>query len=391
MSASPRSVLVVGASLAGVETVRALRTEGFDGAITVLGEEPHAPYDRPPLSKGFLDGTLGLEQVALDMPVDGVVLRTGTRAVRLVPETREVLTSAGERLRADAVVVATGARARRLDSPFGPEQGVHVLRSLRDAHALRADLVAGSRLVVVGGGFIGTEVAATAAGLGLDVTIVETQPVLLEQQLGPLLSGVLTVHHERHGVGIVTGSAVGELQGSTRVSGVRLLDGRVLPADVVLVGVGSRPNVEWLADSGLPVADGVLCDDSGLVRAGVVAVGDCSAWRDADGAHRRRQHWTAALRQAGVAARTLLGLPSSEQSVDLDYVWSDQYGLRLQVLGRPAAHLRCEVAGDPSGESFTATFHDDEAGGVIRAVASVSDPRGFGRARRSVGKVPSTA
>ena len=386
MSTPLRSVVVVGASLAGVETARALRSEGFDGSITILGEEPHAPYDRPPLSKGFLDGSVASDELALEVPAEGVILRVGTRAERLLPQERTILTSSGEGLRADAVVLATGARAVQLRTPLGASAGVHVLRTLQDAAALRGDLVAGARLVVVGGGFIGAEVAATAVSLGLDVTVVETQPALLRGQLGDRLASVVAVEHEAKGVRIMTGCAVDSVVGDGRVRGVRLRDGREIPADVVLVGVGSRPNVEWLSGSGLPIDDGVLCDDRGRTQLpGVVAVGDCAAWADGAGRHQRRQHWTAALRQAATSARSLLGLPAeATPAADLDYVWSDQYDLRLQILGRPSPDLRCEVvSGDLAASRFTLAFRDES--GVIRAVASVTDPRQFGRWRRQIG------
>lgn len=380
-----RSIAVVGASLAGVEAARALRAAGFDGRLVVVGEESHPPYDRPPLSKGFLDRTVERADLAL-AAVEDVELRLGATATGLDAHAREVLLADGRALRVDGVVVATGARARRFPTPLGPEAGVHVLRTLDDASALRDDLVPGARLVVVGGGFIGAEVAATARQLGLDVTIVETQARLLLAQLGAQTAAFLADVHEARGVKVLTGRPATEITGGRRVDGVRLADGTRVPADVVLVGIGTEPAVEWLHGSGLAVADGVACDPRGRASLpAVVAVGDCAAWAGPTGGRARRQHWTAALRHAGVGAATLLGAPDSDAlPADLDYVWSDQYDLRLQVAGRPGAtHAAVLIAGSVDDGRYTLVFRDDDH--VIHAVTSVNDPRSFGRWRRRLG------
>ena len=351
-----KSVAVIGASLAGLSAARALRDQGFDGELTIVGGEALRPYDRPPLSKEFLAGTVGEDDLALES--DDEDLRAtwllGVHATALDAAAGVVALDDGTSIHADGVVVATGARAR---SWPGSEHlaGVHVLRTIDDALALRADLRPGARLVVIGAGFIGAEVASTATKLGLDVTVVEAAPAPLAGPLGERLGAAVARLHAEHGTRLLCGIGVAGLTGGDRVTGVLLADGRSIPADVVVVGIGAVPNVEWLRDGPLELANGVVCDAGGATAIpNVVAVGDCAAWHEAClGRPHRVEHWTGALERPAIAVATLLaggrhhGAPAKPP-----YFWSDQYGCRIQFAGiaRPDDELTFEVGDLHDGE-----------------------------------------
>ncbi|MFF4573952.1 NAD(P)/FAD-dependent oxidoreductase [Streptomyces sp. NPDC001410] len=388
-----RSITVVGASLAGLSTVRALRSEGYEGEIVVVGEERHTPYDRPPLSKEFLKGDLDADALALGDADEyeelGVRWLLGERAVRLDPADRSVTLAGGRQLRTDGVVIATGATPRRLPGMEGLA-GVHTLRTLDDARSLRTELLNGlPRVVVIGAGFIGAEVASTAHRLGLHVTVVEALDVPLERQLGRELGLVCASLHSDHGVALLCGTGVAGFTGNGRVTGVRLADGRVLPADIVVVGVGVRPATDWLAGSGVQVDDGVVCD-AGCATAvpGVVAVGDVARCpHPFTGRHARVEHWTNATEQARTAARTLLSGVSAPAPRTAPYFWSDQYQVRIQLAGHVAPGAVPEVVeGDLDSRSFTAVYRRE---GAAVAVLSLNQPKLFNRLRRTL--VPATA
>jgi NADPH-dependent 2,4-dienoyl-CoA reductase/sulfur reductase-like enzyme len=380
-----RTIAVVGASLAGLSAGRALREQGFDGRVLLIGDETHAPYDRPPLSKGFLAGTCRREDLDLAQDDDaalGFEWMLGQRAVALDPRGRSLRLADGREITADGVVLATGARARRLPGG-GSLSGVHVLRTLEDASALRSDLRPGRRLVVIGAGFIGAEVASTARGLGVDVTVVESLPVPLEGPLGPAMGRLCASLHADHGTRLLTGTGVAGLDGGDRVTAVRLLDGRRLPADVVVVGIGARPNVEWLEGSGLDLRSGVATDARGATSIpAVVAVGDCGApWSEAAGRHARAEHWTHALEQPAAAVAALLGTDATAPP-RVPYFWSDQYGVRIQFAGTrgPGDTLRI-VDGDVGSRSFLALYERDD---VPVAVLGMNQSRLFTRYRRQL-------
>ncbi|WP_433257000.1 NAD(P)/FAD-dependent oxidoreductase [Streptosporangium sp. CA-135522] len=384
-----RSIAVVGASLAGLSAARALRGQGFDGRLTLIGTERHRPYDRPPLSKDFLAGRMSEADLALETDDEdlGAAWRLGVTATGLDPRDRGVLLGDGTTVRADGIVIATGATARRLPGSDGLD-GVHTLRSLDDARALRADLVPGRSLVVIGAGFIGAEVASTARELGLDVTVVETAPAPFAGSLGAEMGAVVASLHGDHGVRLICGVGVRALTGTGRVNGVLLDDDRVLPADVVLVGIGARPNVEWLGGSGLQLANGVLCDAGGATGVpGVVAVGDCAAWFDpAVGQHHRVEHWTGALQRPAAAAVTLLsGGMTVPEPPRPPYFWSDQYGTKIQFVGhaRPGDTITVEE-GDVADRSFLAVYRRDDR---PVAVLSMNQVRLFTRWRRQIDAV----
>ncbi|GAB3566577.1 FAD-dependent oxidoreductase [Amycolatopsis endophytica] len=326
-------VVVVGAGLGGVRTAEQLRNQGYRGRISLVGAEPHAPYDRPPLSKQILTGAWTPERIVLKdadaltgldvdtyLGVPAAGLRTG--AVELAD---------GTTLPADAVVIATGADARRLP---GQPEAVHTLRTLDDALALRSALGKASSLLVVGAGFIGAEVASAARDQGLDVTVLEAGPVPCERALGPEV-GVLCARLLRE--------AGADLRLGTKMTGfvdahtVRLADGSEVSADVVLVGIGAAPRLDWLSTNpDLDVSNGLACDTTGRVlgTTGVWAVGDVAAWEDpGHGGRFRYEHWTSVTDQATVVARDILGGEQTAPAVP--YFWSDQFGLKIQMAGRP--------------------------------------------------------
>uniref|UniRef100_A0AAU2W574 NAD(P)/FAD-dependent oxidoreductase n=1 Tax=Streptomyces sp. NBC_00008 TaxID=2903610 RepID=A0AAU2W574_9ACTN len=364
--AAPSRIAVVGASAAGLSVVEGLRREGYAGSLTLIGEETHLPYDRPPLSKQLLSGAWDTDRLRLrgkdDIAALGLELRLGSPAVALDTRTREITVADGSLVGYDALVVATGTRARRLPGTESV-RGVHVLRTLEDAVALREGLAARPHLVVVGGGFVGAEAAAVARGLGCEVTLVTDTAQPMGDALGDELGALLrTVHHE-HGVRIDTGVLVDEiLTDGGRASGVRLADGRTLAADAVLVGIGARPNTEWLTGSGVPVGDGVECDATLYAGSGVWAAGDVACWPQARTGERWRiEHRTNAAEQGLAVARNILAGPERATPFDsVPYVWSDQYDLKIQIYGRTrgADEVRV-VEGSTAGRKLVALYGRD--------------------------------
>jgi 3-phenylpropionate/trans-cinnamate dioxygenase ferredoxin reductase component len=380
-----RTITVVGASLAGLSAARALRAQEFAGRIIVLGSEPHEPYDRPPLSKEFLAGATTVDELSLRTPDDKLLdidWRLGSTATALDTSERAVVLDNGARVVTDAVVLATGARARRLPGPA--LAGVYTLRTLDDALALRSALSSGGSLVVIGAGFIGAEVASTARKLGLQVTVVETLPTPMAGPLGADMGEVCAALHSRNGVSLITGVAVSALVGKTRVHAVRLADGREIPADAVVAGIGAIPNVEWLAGSGLVVDGGVVTDARcGTNIPSVVAVGDCaSAFNDHAGSTLRLEHWTNAVQQPKIAAATLFGRDSVHAArFSVPYFWSDQYGSRLQFAGHRRDGDEVEIVEGTVDSSFVAVYR--RASRPV-AVLALDSARSFGRWRREL-------
>ncbi|MFJ1806959.1 MULTISPECIES: NAD(P)/FAD-dependent oxidoreductase [unclassified Streptomyces] len=385
-----RTVAVVGASLAGLSAARSLRKRGYDGRLVVIGDEIHRPYDRPPLSKEFLAGTLG--EADLSLETDDEDLRAewllGARATGLDRTERAVRLADGRQVRTDGLVIATGAAARMLPGTEGLA-GVHSLRTLDDARALRDELARGGRLVVIGGGFIGAEVASTARALGLDVTVVEVAPTPLAGPLGAAMGSVVSALHADHGVRLLCGVGVKGLSGESRVDAVLLEDGRSIPADIVVVGVGARPCVEWLEGSGVELDNGVTCGADGRTSlAGVVAVGDCANWYDPRaGAHRRVEHWTGARERPDAAVATLLAGGAVEPGVPRPpYFWSDQYGVRIQFAGHAAGADSVTVEeGAADDRDVLAVYR--RAGRPV-AVLGMNQPRLFTRWRKQLSAPP---
>ncbi|MEU6782760.1 FAD-dependent oxidoreductase [Nonomuraea angiospora] len=332
-------VVIVGASAGGLAAAESLRRAGFEGVITLVGDEPRPPYDRPPLSKQLLSGRWAPAKLALrpaaDLDALGLELRLGLPATGLNPSRRHVMLADDTRVPYDTVIIATGVRARRLPGTDGLA-GVHTLRTLPDALALKERLRPGRHLLIVGAGFVGAEVAATARALGVRVTLLESGPVPLGQAVGEEAGRFLTRLHHEHGVAVHTGAMVTEILGAEgAVTGVRLADATVLPADDVLVAVGSAPNTEWLAGSGLAVDDGLVCDEFCSAAENVYGVGDVARWHNPlFGTAMRIEHRTNAAEQGMSVARNLLGEPRPFAPVP--YFWSDQYDAKIQAYG----HLR---------------------------------------------------
>ena len=382
-----RTVIILGASLAGLHTAEALRNQGFDGRLLLVGDEPHRPYDRPPLSKDFLVGATGREDIRLRSPEHEHRLAAewllGRRAVALDTRERAVQLSDGTWLAGDGIVIATGARPRMLRGP-AQLQGVHTLRTLDDAIALRAGLAAAGHVAIVGAGFIGAEVAASARKLGRHVTLIEADRIPMRRQLGPDMGKLCAGLHRDHGVDVQLGVGVDRLLGTGRVTGLRLTDGRELPADIIVLAIGVEPEVGWLAGSGIAVGNGVVTDAGCATSVPrVVAVGDVANHHNPfTGGRLRVEHWTNAIEQAATAARTLLTGVSAPGPAKPPYFWSDQYDVRIQFAGHTEPGDEAVVVdGDPDGRSFTAIYR---RGAADVAVFAMNQPRQFTRLRRTL-------
>ena len=370
----PDHVVVVGASLAGLSALETFRQDGYEGELIAVGAEPVLPYDRPPLSKQVLQGQWEADKAVLREEAQydalGVTWHLGRRATALDVAARTVTLDDGEPLAFDGLVIATGATPRRL--PGTPDLGgIHVLRTLDECVALRADLEAASKVCVVGAGFIGAEVAASARLRGLDVTVLEALPAPLARAFPPELGAACAALHRDHGVDLRCGVTVAGFEGAGRVSGVRLGDGSVVEADVVVVGIGVVPETGWLESSGLTIDNGVVCDATCATPApGIVAAGDIARWpNNLFGETMRVEHWSNAVEQGAAAAKRLLAGPG--EAVDfapVPYFWSDQYDTKIQFLGRagPSDEVRI-VDGSIEEGRFVALF--GRAGRLFGALA----------------------
>lgn len=386
------SIIVVGASLAGWRAVETLRSEGFDGDITLVGEELHLPYDRPPLSKQVLAGTWPPEKAVLADRKRSSELRVhevlGHRAVRLDAAARQVEIDDGTVLSGDGIVLATGASPRRFPDTdhLGPSDGLFTLRTLNDSLALRTALTTRSsaRVIVIGAGFIGAEVASTCAGMGCHVTVLEALDIPLANVLGPEIGAHCGALHGQNGVDLRTGVGVSDISptppGSSSGSAsltVTLADGESIEADVVVVGIGVVPSVDWLADSGLTIENGVVCDDRLFAAEGIVAAGDVARWmwqHDGLSEQIRIEHWQVAGEAGVAAARSLLaGRADAASFTPIPYFWSDQFGIRFQVLGNPGGNDEVAIVGGSLEDGkFVALFG---RAGRLRAVMAIGMPR----------------
>lgn len=378
---SPEHIVIVGASLAGLRTAEGLRRAGFVGRVTLVGDEQHLPYSRPPLSKQVLAGTWEPERAQLRSCADigdlGVELRLGGRARSLDTGRRVVAIGDGEELAYDAVVIATGASPRRL--PGDDLAGVHVLRTIDDAVALRDAMATARRLVVVGGGFIGAEVAAVARARGVEVTVVEPLAAPMVRGLGVELGTVAGALHVENGVDLRCGVGVAGLRGDGRITGVELSDGDVVDCDLVVVGIGVVPNTGWLEGAGLVLDDGVVCDET-LAAVGaddVWAAGDVARWTHPTyGETVRFEHWTVAADHGRAVADNIVAPPEARRPhAPLPYVWSDQYGTKIQIAGRGTDGDDLDVvAGAVDDRRFVAVRSRD---GVVTGVVGFGSPRPF--------------
>jgi NADPH-dependent 2,4-dienoyl-CoA reductase/sulfur reductase-like enzyme len=382
------SIVVVGASLAGLRAVETLRREGYSGRLVLVGAEPHLPYDRPPLSKEMLAGEWEHDQILLrrtpyeDLELE---LRLGV-AARGLDLDRRVVHVADTEVPFDGLVVATGATPRPL--PRQPDlDGIFTLRTIDDCHQLRDRLAAGPRVCVVGAGFIGSEVAATCRRRGLDVTVLEALPQPMVRGVGATLGAVLADLHRDHGVDLRTEVVVEAIEGDGRVERVRLAGGPPVECDVVLVAVGVAPETRWLEGSDLTLDNGVVCDETLLAAPGVVAAGDVARWPNPlfDGEVMRIEHWTNAAEQGVYVGDRLLRAARGEPAdpfAPVPFVWSDQYDVKIQCAGRFGGDDRMEiVSGSFAERRFVAIF---ERGGRISGVLGFSQPRLVMQYRRMV-------
>jgi 3-phenylpropionate/trans-cinnamate dioxygenase ferredoxin reductase subunit len=362
--------VIVGAGLAGAKAAEALRSKGFGGRIVLIGEEAELPYERPPLSKDYLRGESPREKARVHpddfYAANDIELRTSTAVERIDPAEGEVTLSTGERLGYDRLLLATGAEPRRLSVAGSDLDGVHYLRDLSDADRIADRLNAGGRVVVIGGGWIGSEVAASARQKGLEVTVVERGRVPLERVLGRELGDFYAQVHGDHGVQRVTDASLGGFEGSSRVERVRLADGRALETDFVVVGVGVAPRTELAEHAGIAVDDGILVDERLETSIpGVFAVGDvANAYHPFYGRRLRVEHWANALNQPATAAKAMLGKPASYKR--LPYFFSDQYDVGMEYSGYATSWDEVVFRGDPAEREFIAFWL--ERGRVVAGI-----------------------
>jgi NADPH-dependent 2,4-dienoyl-CoA reductase/sulfur reductase-like enzyme len=373
-----KRIAIIGASLAGLRAAESLRKAGFSGELTLVGAEPHLPYDRPPLSKQVLTGAFSPEQTFFRQKLGygalALDLRLGVRATALDAARRVVTLADGSALDCDGLIIATGARVRTL--PEMPElAGLHVLRGLDDARRLRDDLANARRVAVVGAGWIGLEVAASCRARGLEVTAIEALDVPLSPALGETIGRAVVALHQERGVTLRTGAKVAGIVGRDRVEAVEIADGSRIEADVVVVGIGVVPNVEWLRGSGLTLDDGVVCDSHCMAAPSIYAAGDCARWQNPwCNESMRVEHWTHASEQGHAAAQNLLA-PENEQVpfASAPYVWSDQYDRKIQFAGIARGHDAFRVvAGSLAELKLTALY--GRAGRLV-GVLAINQPR----------------
>jgi 3-phenylpropionate/trans-cinnamate dioxygenase ferredoxin reductase subunit len=382
------SIVIIGAGQAGVQTAEALRTGGFEGAITLLGDEPHGPYHRPPLSKAWLAGDIGPEQLVMRAPEalarKAIALRTGVTVNAIDRAAQHVQLSGGSVLPYTGLVLATGSTPRVLPLPGGNAQGVLALRSRDDASAIAARMAHCLEqqlpVVVVGGGFIGLEVAATARKKGLSVTVLEAAPRLLGRVLAPVLSDWYAQLHRSQGVNLALGARITALQTDAQgaVSGVRMADGTVLPAALVVVGIGVEANDRLAREAGLKCDRGIVVDACGRTSDPLImAAGDCTARRVADGSLLRLESVQNATEQGKSVAAALLG--QDRPFTATPWFWSDQYDKKLQMAGLSIGADQWAVRGELAGGSFSVYHFRGEA---LLAVDSINASRDHLQARK---------
>lgn len=364
-------IVIVGGGLAAARTAEQLRRSEYSGGITIVSDEVHLPYDRPPLSKEVLRKEV--DDVALKprqwYDENDITLRLGLAATSLDTAAQTVTLADGTVLGYHELVIATGLEPRRIPA-FPDLEGIRVLRSFDESVALREHASAAQHAVVVGAGFIGCEVAASLRSLGVDVVLVEPQPTPLASVLGEQIGELVARLHRAEGVDVRLGVGAAEVRGQRQVDTVVLTDGTELPADLVVVGIGSRPATEWLEGSGVEVDNGVICDEAGRTSApNVWALGDVASWRDATGHQARVEHWSNVADQARVVVPAMLG-QDVPQVVVVPYFWSDQYDVKIQCLGEPEATDTVHLVED-DGRKFLAYYERD---GVLVGVVGGGMP-----------------
>lgn len=366
-----RRIVVVGASLAGLSAARELRQAGFKGQITIVGEEAERPYDRPPLSKQIITGNLKPEELALENIEEKLDIEwlLGITAKELDLDNKAIHLEDGNVVEYDGLIIATGARPRVI--PGADLRNVYTLRTMADAVGLKKAIDNGARnIVIVGGGFIGAEVAASARSLGMEVNIIEAADAPMQHILGSEVGTTLADLHREKGVAFHLGIGVEKLLGDDRVTGIRLTNGNEIPADIVVLSIGVVPNTEWLENSGLEIDNGIVCDETTLAAPNVVAAGDVARWpNQINGEFRRVEHWDNAVRHGEHAARRLLAEASEDEPepyTTVPWVWSDQYDRKFQIVGSPAAHDEVRIVRDKNRpERFTAFYRKGDYLGAV--------------------------
>lgn len=384
-SQAPKSIVIVGASASGLATAIQLRRQGYTGRLRMIGDEAAEPYDRPPLSKQFLSGEWNSDQLSLMKPGQldqlDLDLILGARVVFLDLEGRKVRDEGGRDYEFDALVIATGVRPRPLDTLKGGEP--HVLRTLADADRLRKALREGTKFVVIGGGFLGLETAATARVLGAEVTVIEPTPHPLATRIGMETSSRLLALHRDKGVELRTGTTVsdGQWDASSETWTLQLSDDSTIEADEVLVAIGSIPQTEWLEGSDIKLQNGVLCDSLSQAAAGVWAVGDVACWWDERCEnHVRLEHRTNATEQARAVAGAIMG--KLEPYKPVPFFWTDHFGVRIQVAGIiPPEASGAPVEMESQRDASVILFHK---GDELSAVLGWNAPREVSRYRRQL-------
>jgi NADPH-dependent 2,4-dienoyl-CoA reductase/sulfur reductase-like enzyme len=385
-----RTVVIVGSSVGGVRTAKALRSQGFTGRVVVIGGEAHLPYDKPPLSKQFLAGAWDQNRVTIltaeDADQADIELRLGSAAECLDMADRAVVLTDGTRVGYDVLVVATGAAAR--PSPWSVDSGIHLVRTLDDTRELARALAVTGPVVVVGGGFIGAEVAATAHAAGRDVTIVDPLAAPISRVVGAELGAMLAGVHARHGVRTRFGIGVESVEGREGDLRVTLTDGETLPAATVVVGIGAIPNDGWLASSGLLIDDGVVCDEfcRAIDHPDVYAVGDVARWwHPRHGEDIRVEHWTNAAEQSVCVAHNVCHPGELRAYAPTEYVWSDQYDWKIQIAGRPNRSALHRIIGDIAGDPAQAAAVYGDRDGILSGAVTVNWPKALMMCRRMIG------
>jgi len=373
------SIVIVGASLAGAKAAEALRKEGYEGRITLLGEEPHVPYIRPPLSKDYLRGESELDAVVVHPTTwydeQRIELLLSTRVRGIEPRTREVLIDDGRRLAFDRLLLATGASPRPLRIPGSDLAGVHYLRTMDDANAIRGAAKTAHRVIVIGGGWIGSEVAASMRQLGVPVAMVAPGSVPLERVLGHEVGAVYRDMHAEHGVELVMNQRAAAFRGQTAVEAVETGDGTRIEGDLVVVGTGAQPRTQLAADAGLAVGEGILVDEHLETSVpGIFAAGDVAeAWHPLLEARIRVEHWDNARRQGRAAGRNMLG--KAEPYIRIPYFYSDQYDLGMEYAGHAPEWDRVVFRGEPASREFLTFWLKDGsiAAGMSANIWQVSE------------------
>jgi 3-phenylpropionate/trans-cinnamate dioxygenase ferredoxin reductase subunit len=376
-------LVIVGGGQAAAQAIQSLRQQHYAGAITLLADEPYPPYQRPPLSKKYLAGELPRERLLLRPPTfyveRDVRLELGCRAAELDLAARHVQLEDGRTLAFDRLLLATGSRVRRLDVPGNTLRGVHYVRTIADVDGIIAALTSGARVVLIGAGFIGLEVAAVLQQRGFDVTVLEAFERVLGRAVGEATAAFYADCHRAAGVALHCSTHVRALLGDTDVTAVETTDGREFPCDLVIVGIGVLPNVELAAAAGLACDNGIVVDEfARTADQHVVAAGDCTNHPLQD-QRVRLESVPNAVHQAKVAAATLLGTPTAYSEVP--WFWSDQYDVKLQIVGLSAGHDEVVVRGDPATRSFAAFYLKD---GQLLAVDAINSPREFAHAKKLV-------